>query len=373
MGMVYGNNGTKAQKNHKNYIFICVCQKKTLSLCANLNTMLKLSVIIPVYNVAPYVRKCVESVLAQDLNPKDYEVILVDDGSTDGSGEICDELAQSTIHNPQSTIHIIHQKNQGVAAARNAGAKVATGEYLAFLDSDDWWAPTYLSRMLWLVTNYPEAGLYACNYWYIKTGKTHVGVEMVSGVRCLVSGEWKAGYINYPKAYYENVGMPVWTGAAVMPHKVFDEVGGFPVGIRLGEDFLLWSKVALRYKVAFLNEALAYYNNDIPAKFRATKKLHAPEYHMLFNMEHLQETEKNDADWKQLCDWLRVNGLMAYWMDKRYHNRAAEELKKVDWNQQPASVKRMYTTPIWVLKAKQRFMQVGSFVKQKIVRLIHKR
>ena len=332
------------------------------NFAAFFNTAMKLSVIIPVYNVAPYVRKCVESVLAQDLDPKEYEVILVDDGSTDGSGEICDSLAEGRIGGEAErqigNIKVLHQKNQGVAAARNAGAKMAKGEYLAFLDSDDWWAPTYLSRMLWLVTNYPEAGLYACNYWYVKTGKTHIALNVPTG------------YINYPKTYLEQKSMPVTSISVVMPHKVFDEVGGFPVGIRLGEDFLLWSKVALRYKVALLNEALAYYNNDIPAKFRATKKLHAPEYHMLFNMEHLQVAEQKDRDWKQLCDWLRVNGLMAYWMDRRYHDRAAEELQKVDWNQQPAKVKRMYKTPIWMLKAKQRFMQVGSFVKQKLIRLI---
>lgn len=152
IGMVYGNNGTKAQKNHKNYIFICVCQKKTLSLCANLNIMLKLSVIIPVYNVAPYVRKCVESVLAQDLDPKDYEVILVDDGSTDGSGAICDELAQSTIHNSppgaQSTIYVIHQENQGLSAARNAGIAVAKGKYIQFVDSDDYLEPNVLGGLV---------------------------------------------------------------------------------------------------------------------------------------------------------------------------------------------------------------------------------
>ncbi len=337
---------------------------------------MKLSVIIPVYNVAPYVRKCVESVLAQDLDPKDYEVILVDDGSTDGSGEICDSLAErqkgGRAEGQKGNMKVLHQENQGVAAARNAGAKIAKGEYLAFLDSDDWWAPTYLSRMLWLIENYPEAGLYACNYWYVKIGKTRIGVTKMYDVSCMMCArEWKVGYINYPKTYYENVGMPVCTGAAMMPHKVFDEVGGFPVGIRLGEDFLLWSKVALRYKVAFLNEPLAYYNNDIPAKLRATRNLHAPEAHMLFHMEHLRDAEKNDADWKQLCDWLRVNGLMAYWMDRRYHNRAAEELQKVNWNQQPARVKRMYKTPIWMLKAKKCFMQVGSFMKQKLIRILH--
>ncbi len=336
---------------------------------------MKLSIIIPVYNKRDYVRKAIESVMAQTYT--DYELIVVDDGSTDGSGEICDSLSsQSTIHHPQSTIalrtHVIHQANQGVAAARNNGVAVSKGEYVAFLDADDWWAPTYLERMMWLIEHYPEAGLYACNYWYVKTGKTRVGVTKMFDVSCMMCArEWKAGYINYPKTYYESVGMPVWTGATIMPRKVFDEMGGFPLGIKLGEDFLLWSKVALRYKVAFLNEALTYYNNDIPAKLRATRNLHAPERHMLFCMEHLSEAEKTSEDWKRLCDWLRVGGLLEYWMDKRYHDVAAKELEKVDWSRQPAKVKRVYKTPIWVLKAKRRFMQVGSWGKQKIIRLLH--
>lgn len=102
---------------------------------------MKLSIIIPVYNVAPYVRKCVESVLNQDLDPQEYEVILVDDGSTDGSGTICDEFAQSTIN-------VIHQPNVGLSMARNAGIAVAKGKYIQFVDSDDYLEPNVLGGLV---------------------------------------------------------------------------------------------------------------------------------------------------------------------------------------------------------------------------------
>lgn len=102
---------------------------------------MKLSIIIPVYNVAPYVRKCAESVLHQDLDPQEYEVILVDDGSTDGSGAICDELAQSTIN-------VIHQSNAGLSMARNAGIAVAKGKYIQFVDSDDYLEPNVLGGLV---------------------------------------------------------------------------------------------------------------------------------------------------------------------------------------------------------------------------------
>lgn len=126
---------------------------------------MKLSIIIPVYNVAPYVRKCVESVLAQDLDPKDYEVILVDDGSTDGSGEICEEFSpvacsQSPVTSAQGAsqpispsafppnIKVIHQENQGLSMARNAGIAVAKGKYIQFVDSDDYLEPNVLAGLV---------------------------------------------------------------------------------------------------------------------------------------------------------------------------------------------------------------------------------
>lgn len=96
---------------------------------------MKVSVVIPVYNVKPYLERCVKSVIGQTY--KDLEIILVDDGSTDGSGELCDKIAGS-----DQRICVIHQKNQGLSGARNTGIKQATGEYIAFIDSDDEWLIT---------------------------------------------------------------------------------------------------------------------------------------------------------------------------------------------------------------------------------------
>lgn len=100
------------------------------------------SVVIPVYNVELYLEKCVKSVLSQTL--KDIEIILVDDGSTDRSGFLCDELA-----NHDARVQVIHQENQGLAGARNQGMLCARGKYLAFLDSDDYWKrPQALEEMM---------------------------------------------------------------------------------------------------------------------------------------------------------------------------------------------------------------------------------
>lgn len=97
-----------------------------------------ISVIVPVYNVAAYLRKCVESVLEQSY--RDFELILVDDGSVDGSGEICDAYAAQDVR-----VKVIHQKNGGVSSARNAGIRAAQGQYLHFVDADDYLALDYFA------------------------------------------------------------------------------------------------------------------------------------------------------------------------------------------------------------------------------------
>ena len=350
----------------------------TLDIIHNTSRQPKLSVIIPLYNKAPYIRKALESVLAQTY--ADYELIIVDDGSTDGSAEIAEAILQDPASRliASSPHRLIRQANSGVSAARNNGVAQAAGDYIAFLDADDWWEPTYLERMAQLIEDYPEAGLYACNYVYYKPGKTHVALDIPTG------------YINYPKAYYEGGAMPVWTGAAIMPRAVFDEMGGFPVGIKLGEDFLLWAKTVMHYPVAFLNEPLAWYNNDVPVNLRATRNLHHPNNHMLFNLEAylqlLPEGKRNgtspnrpiaqspyrptDDDWRRLIDKLRSTGLFEYWMSKEYHYVAAQELAKVDWSKQPNSVKQIYKTPIWMLKSKRLVMKWGSAVKQVVIKVM---
>lgn len=99
-----------------------------------------ISVIVPVYCAEKYLPVCVDSILAQTL--REFELILVDDGSPDGSPALCDAMAAR-----DSRVRVIHQKNGGVSAARNAGIRAAKGTYLAFVDADDWVEPDYLARL----------------------------------------------------------------------------------------------------------------------------------------------------------------------------------------------------------------------------------
>lgn len=100
-----------------------------------------ISVIVPIYNTKPYLRKCVDSILAQ--THRDLEVILVDDGSPDGSGAICDDYARK-----DSRVRVVHKPNGGLSDARNAGMAIMTGQYVGFVDSDDWIEPTMYEKLL---------------------------------------------------------------------------------------------------------------------------------------------------------------------------------------------------------------------------------
>ena len=110
---------------------------------------MRLSIIVPIYNVAPYLRKCVDSLLAQDIT--DYEIILVDDGSTDDSGAIADELVDAFRLSPLASrleMRMIHQSNSGLSEARNTGTREAKGQYILFVDSDDYLQPNTLGTLL---------------------------------------------------------------------------------------------------------------------------------------------------------------------------------------------------------------------------------
>lgn len=313
---------------------------------------MKFSVVIPLYNKASYVAKAIDSVLAQTFT--DYELVIVDDGSKDNSAEIAEKAIAG-----QPNCKRIRQENAGVSVARNNGVAASRGDYLCFLDADDWWEPTFLEEMSKLTEEFPEAGIYGTNYTIVNETKKKTRVAPIG-----VDAGFDKGYINYCQVYAKTLAMPLWTGAVCMPRAVFDEFGGFPKGIKLGEDFLLWIRIALKYKVAFLNKPLSFYNQDVDAANRGVGRLHKPQEHMLWNLDFLKNEEKSNQDFKQLIDNLRTYSLMPYYISREFHNDAKIELDKVDWNNQPLNIRHMYQRPMWFLKLLQVSMRLGSKIKR---------
>lgn len=110
--------------------------------------MIQLSVIVPVFRTEQYLEKCVSCLLQQDLEPRDYEIILVDDGSDDNSPAICDRYAAL-----YTQVHVIHQSNKGLSGARNTGIRAAKGKYICFVDSDDYVEPNCFASLINIAEN----------------------------------------------------------------------------------------------------------------------------------------------------------------------------------------------------------------------------
>ncbi len=307
---------------------------------------MKFSVIIPLYNKAHYVEKAIHSVFNQTC--LDYELIVVNDGSTDGSLDVVKNVIDSANHN-KVEVKIINQENSGVATARNNGVNAAQGELVTFLDADDWWADIFLEEMLSLCNEFPQAGIYGCAYYRVIKGKNYkenIGVDK----------EFKSGLINYFKVYSNTMKMPLTSISVVIPKSVYLHNNGFKHALKLGEDFDLWIRIAFDYPVAFLNKQLAFYNQDVDLQLRAVGNLHHISTHMLFNLDYTREKEESNIDYKKLLDNLRAYGLTNHYLNDQYREAALKELGKIDWSHQPRFLwKRYYKNPVWIEKLKSRF------------------
>lgn len=313
---------------------------------------MRFSIVIPLYNKEPYVEKTLRSVLVQTFS--DYEIIVVNDGSKDDSLEVAKRVLEGV-----KNVTIINQENVGVSTARNNGIAVAKGEYICILDADDWWEPTFLEEMNKLIQEHPEAGLYCTNYYYVHNGKSTVKLDIPTG------------YFNYCKEYARTLCM-IATSSCCCNKAILVEMNGFKPYLKLGEDFDLWIRIALKYRTAILNKSLVYFNNDVPVNLRATHHLHKPENHMLWNLGYLEEEEKTNPDYKQLIDNLRTYGLMPYYLSREYHSAAQTELAKVDWSKQNPQIRKEYSRPMLYLRIKRRILSLAVAIKRLLIHTITK-
>ena len=278
---------------------------------------MKFSVVIPLYNKAPYVAKAIQSILDQTFT--EYELIVVDDGSRDESYEIAKKSIEG-----HANCHMVKQENAGVSAARNKGVEVSTGDYLCFLDADDWWGPTFLEEMKQLVEAFPDAGVYGTSYTIVNENKRKTRMADIG-----VEEGFERGYINYCQVYARTMCMPIWTGAVCIPRSVFEEMEGFNPRLKMGEDFDLWIRIVIKYKVAFLNHTLSYYNQDVESRHRAIGSLPDPRFQFAFCADYLkQDMERND-ELKYIVECVQIVCLRNYYISKTYHDRAVKVLNKI--------------------------------------------
>lgn len=312
---------------------------------------MKFAIIIPVYNKAPYVEKSLGSVLGQTY--RDFELMVIDNGSTDGSGE---KIA--AFQDPRLRV-CRYDENMGAAAARNKGVEMTTAPYVVFLDADDWWEETFLEEMEELIARHPHAGIYGTGYYIVKNGKRRIApIGIQEG--------FSEGIIDYCSVYAKTLCMPLTSSSVCIPRHIFKEMGGFPPQLDLGEDFLLWIHIALNYPVALLSKSLSNYNQDANPAYRATQNLIDPQRHMLWNLGDLESLEESNKGYKQLVDNLRTYMLMTYVVKRRYRSAARRELEKVDWHRQAPRERRLYSWPWFILSLRYTLLCMASRVKRSL-------
>lgn len=205
-----------------------------------------ISVVIPLYNKAASIERAVRSVLSQTY--RDFEIIVIDDGSTDDGSAIVKRIEDKRIR-------VIQQPNGGVSAARNRGIAEARGKYVALLDADDEWKPDYLAIQMMLAEKYPECSVYATGYEMRKS----TGEKVETIIRGLPFDGPDGELSNYFEVASES--HPPICSISVMAQKnAFESIGGFPGGIRSGEDLLTWARLASRFKIAYTREIQAVFN-----------------------------------------------------------------------------------------------------------------
>ncbi len=202
---------------------------------------MKVSVVIPLYNARDVIRETIETVLAQTW--KDYDVIVVDDGSTDGSGAIVREFG--------GRIRYIRQENGGVARARNRGVAESTGEFIALLDHDDLWHPAKLEKQVAVLDRCPEVGMVITDVVHLDRDGRPMGVigagynPSETFARLFVRG-----YVPTPSA-------------AMIRRSVLQTVGGFDERFHSAglDDHELWTRIAAQYDIANIAEPLTFHRN----------------------------------------------------------------------------------------------------------------
>lgn len=278
------------------------------------------SIIIPLYNKEKQIKDTLQSVLAQTF--QDFEIIVINDGSTDSSLAIVENINDDRIH-----IHSI--ENSGVSRARNTGVTKAKADYLAFLDADDFWKESHLENLKNLIINFPDCGLYATAYL-----KRHKANELYCKFNGIPKNEaWQGVVSDYFASSINN--SIAWSSAVVVPNKILHELGDFDESITLGagEDIDLWIRIAMKYPVAFNNKITAIHN--LHAENRISNS--NTNIRAFINLDKYEDAAKVNPSLKKYLDWNRFSIGMQYRLAKNEKEAKAYfeklDIRNLNWKQ----------------------------------------
>ena len=202
----------------------------------------KISLVLPTYNDSQYIEQALNSALNQTYT--DFEIIVVDDGSTDNTRDLVDKYGNS--------IGYIYQENQGLASARNTGIEASKGKFLAFLDADDWFAENNLEAKASFLDKHQDVGWVYSDWQYVDDEGNYLDK---GSTRFKFSTKKVTGHIFPELVYNRNFISPC---SAVIKKTALEAIGGFDPKVVCQEDWDLWLRLSLKYSVQYIDEVLVF-------------------------------------------------------------------------------------------------------------------
>lgn len=195
----------------------------------------RVSVVIPTYNREKLIPKAIDSVIAQTY--QNVEIVVVDDGSSDHTLDVIKAYDRDILY--------VFQENRGIAGARNTGMQKCSGDYIAFLDSDDYWKPEKLARQMRLFHEHPEYGLVASQCASVEADGSFREKNRPGTSGWILQSLFRKNFIR--------------TSSAVITRRCMEKVGLFDATLREGEEYDYWLRIAAVFPIGFINESLAVY------------------------------------------------------------------------------------------------------------------
>lgn len=320
-------------------------------------TMIKMTIsaVLPAYNCEKFIVRAIESVLGQTSPP--HEIIVIDDGSTDDTADIVRSFGDKVI--------LLQQENAGPSAARNAGIKAATGQWIAFLDADDQWLPEHLQHQVAVVTKEPVLVWSTANYVTCSCSEKRQAPYLRPQDIKRVLGE-KQFLNDYLDACRQ--GISGHTVTMFIQRNVLLEAGLFKEGLHVGEDLDMWWRIAYLYpQIGYEPQPSAIHHLGIPKSLM--KKMKPWQQHADLIQEHLETARQ-----KQRLDVFQrlATHLLRGWMRAMLFHAQGEGIRQL-LRQFHELLPRWYRYWMWLLTICPRLTQAGCLLISKVIRTLNLR
>ncbi len=286
-----------------------------------------ISVIIPLYNKAAYVRRCVASIQVQTM--RDFEVVVIDDGSTDTSYE---DFRRATADDPR--FRIIRQANGGVSRARNAAIAECRADWVAFLDADDEWTPGFLRSILGAIEQSPAAVVVGSAFKVIQDEQR----EFIRRAR--FASNTSVGIAEFFHSWAQLGNCPLFIGASAAKRSELQAIGGFVPGMNLGEELLVFIRLLDRGKLAYVTKPLATYHLSAGGSLSTSPSVAALRSHTPLLHELARQVKLGHCPRPVYRKWLDMQA------DYLIHKGMRTDLLKLMWSE-PAN----WSGKFWVRAA----------------------